>query len=728
MSKTQTRKRKRKTKYNFNKDIIGSIIIAIGIIWLISLFSFQMGIIGSLIRGSTFLLMGFGGYFFPIALICVGSFFIMDRLDGKETEKSILVLIILLAILVFLDGKNIGIEGFLNRIAIANSQSLDHQGGGVLGALLGFIFYKLFGRIGGYIAIVSIAIISIFMLTDVKVKDILKNISLSSKLKSTKVKTSNKPSTTSKKTNNRLNKIKSGQEQLELNSDGIKFIDYNNKTDKKQVITNNSSDGINKEIIISQKPTDFQYIVPPLKLLDSYENKKDDNEKKEIINNARIIEETMKNFGIDADITQINRGPTITCYELSPSPGIKLSKIVGLSDNIALSLASSDIRIEAPIPGKAAVGIEVPNKTKDNVALKEMLMTDTYMDLDSKLPLVLGKDVSGNPMVSSIDKMPHLLIAGATGSGKSVCINTIIMSLIYKSSPEDVKLMLIDPKVVELSVYNNIPHLLIPVVTDPKKASFALNWAVEEMEKRYKLFAQESVRDMSSYNEKQGGRNLEKLASIVIIIDELADLMMVASQEIEDYICRLAQMARAAGIHLIVATQRPSVDVITGTIKANIPSRISFAVSSQVDSRTILDMAGAEKLLGKGDMLFYPSFYSKPVRVQGAFVSDKEVEAVVNFLKENNQAEYDDDVIEVVQTSMDIQLDDSDVLLADAIQLVVDEGQASISLLQRRLKIGYTRAARIVDEMEARGVIGGFEGSKPRKVLVTSQDLEENDI
>lgn len=728
MSKTQTRKRKRKTKYNFNKDIIGSIIIAIGIIWLISLFSFQMGIIGSLIRGSTFLLMGFGGYFFPIALICVGSFFIMDRLDGKETEKSILVLIILLAILVFLDGKNIGIEGFLNRIAIANSQSLDHQGGGVLGALLGFIFYKLFGRIGGYIAIVSIAIISIFMLTDVKVKDILKNISLSSKLKSTKVKTSNKPSTTSKKTNNRLNKIKSGQEQLELNSDGIKFIDYNNKTDKKQVITNNSSDGINKEIIISQKPTDFQYIVPPLKLLDSYENKKDDNEKKEIINNARIIEETMKNFGIDADITQINRGPTITCYELSPSPGIKLSKIVGLSDNIALSLASSDIRIEAPIPGKAAVGIEVPNKTKDNVALKEMLMTDTYMDLDSKLPLVLGKDVSGNPMVSSIDKMPHLLIAGATGSGKSVCINTIIMSLIYKSSPEDVKLMLIDPKVVELSVYNNIPHLLIPVVTDPKKASFALNWAVEEMEKRYKLFAQESVRDMSSYNEKQGGRNLEKLASIVIIIDELADLMMVASQEIEDYICRLAQMARAAGIHLIVATQRPSVDVITGTIKANIPSRISFAVSSQVDSRTILDMAGAEKLLGKGDMLFYPSFYSKPVRVQGAFVSDKEVEAVVNFLKENNQAEYDDDVIEVVQTSMDIQLDDSDVLLADAIQLVVDEGQASISLLQRRLKIGYTRAARIVDEMEARGVIGGFEGSKPRKVLVTSADLEENDI
>ena len=432
----------------------------------------------------------------------------------------------------------------------------------------------------------------------------------------------------------------------------------------------------------------------------------------------------MKNFGIDAIITQINKGPTITCYELQPSPGIKLSRIVSLSDNIALSLASSDIRIEAPIPGKAAVGIEVPNKVKSSVLFKELITSEEYNNINSSVPLALGKDVSGNVIVSTIDKMPHLLIAGATGSGKSVCINTIIMSILYKSSPEDVKLLLIDPKMVELSIYNGIPHLLIPVVTDAKKAAFALNWAVDEMEKRYKLFAQNNVRDMNSYNSKVKASNGEELPTIVIIIDELADLMMVSAQEIEDYICRLAQMARAAGMYLIVATQRPSVDVITGTIKANIPSRISFAVSSQVDSRTILDMAGAEKLLGKGDMLFYPSFYSKPSRLQGAFISDEEVEAVVNSLKAQDITDYNEDIIEIVESPREIQFNDSDDLLPTAIELVVGEGQASISLLQRRLKIGYARAARIIDEMEERGVIGGYEGSKPRKVLLSPEDLD----
>ncbi|MDR7869955.1 MAG: DNA translocase FtsK [Tissierellaceae bacterium] len=727
MSKTKTKRRTKKTKTQLSKDIIGSIIIAIGIIWIISLFSFQMGIIGSLLRGTTFLLMGFGGYFFPLLLISTGIFFVMDRFNKKELEKSIIVLILLLSLLVFLDGKNIEIVGFLDRIKVANSLSLLQRGGGIIGGFLGFFFYKLFGKIGGYIVLSSIFTICSLMLTDVKIKDIIKKISLSLKFNNN---TNINSKVKQKKPTNPKPKIKSGVEQLEIDSEEIQIMDYNNNNKTQNMtVENKESKSLEEGIIISNhKNEDYIYTFPSINLLNSSITKKDDNEKKEILNNAKIIEETMNNFGIEATITQINRGPTITCYELSPSPGIKLSRIVSLSDNIALSLASSDIRIEAPIPGKSAVGIEVPNKSKDTVSLKEMLLTEEYIDLDSNIPLVLGKDVSGKPIVSSIDKMPHLLIAGATGSGKSVCINTIIMSIIYKTSPEDVKLMLIDPKVVELSIYNNIPHLLIPVVTDAKKASFALNWAVEEMEKRYKLFAQSSVRDMASYNSKQEKNNLDKLPSIVIIIDELADLMMVAAQEIEDYICRLAQMARAAGIYLIVATQRPSVDVITGTIKANIPSRISFAVSSQVDSRTILDMSGAEKLLGKGDMLFYPSFYSKPLRVQGAFVSDKEVETVVNFLKDNNQAEYDDDVIEVVQTSMDIELDDSDVLLPDAIKLVVDEGQASISLLQRRLKIGYTRAARLVDEMEARGVIGGYEGSKPRKVLITAEDLEDNDI
>lgn len=468
-----------------------------------------------------------------------------------------------------------------------------------------------------------------------------------------------------------------------------------------------------------------KYKVPPLSLLNSPVNKYDGNDKKEILNNARIIEETMKNFGIDATISKINKGPTITCYELSPAPGIKLSKIVSLSDNIALSLASSDIRIEAPIPGKAVVGIEVPNRVKDSVLLKEIIQSEEYRNLDSPIPLALGKDVSGKPIVSTIDKMPHLLIAGATGSGKSVCVNTIIMNILFRSSPEEVKLLLIDPKVVELSVYNGIPHLLIPVVTDAKKAAFALNWAVTEMERRYKMFAESSVRDIGSYNNKNINTSEEKLPMIVIIIDELADLMMVASQEIEDYICRLAQMARAAGMYLIVATQRPSVDVITGTIKANIPSRISFSVSSQIDSRTILDMAGAEKLLGKGDMLFYPSFYSKPVRLQGAFIGESEVESIVEYLKEQNITEYDEDIIEKVQNAKDIDYVDSDELLPEAIRLVVDEGQASISLLQRRLRVGYARAARIVDEMEARGVIGGYEGSKPRKVLISKEELSD---
>ena len=468
------------------------------------------------------------------------------------------------------------------------------------------------------------------------------------------------------------------------------------------------------------------YSFPPLDLLKDAEKKVDTSYKKEIINNAKRIEETMKNFGIDSKVVQINRGPSVTCYELQPAPGIKVNRIVNLANDLALSLAASDIRIVAPIPGKSVVGIEVPNKIRDNVTLKEMLQSDEFIAFESNLPLVLGKDISGKPIISSIDAMPHLLIAGATGSGKSVCINTIIMSILYKSHPNDVKLLLIDPKVVELSIYNGIPHLLVPVVTDPKKAAVSLSWAVSEMERRYKLFAENNVRDIKSYNKKFEDDENKKLPNIVIIIDELADLMMVAAQEIEDYICRLAQMARAAGMYLIIATQRPSVDVITGTIKANIPSRISFAVSSQVDSRTILDVSGAEKLLGKGDMLFYPSNLSKPIRLQGAFISDLEVKSVVDYLKNQDITKYDHEAIESISKGIETSkfIEDADELFYDAISLVVDEGQASISLLQRKLKIGYTRAARIIDQMEERGIVGGYEGSKPRKVLISKEELE----
>lgn len=716
--KKKTNKSKRikgKTKHNYNKEFIGIGIITIGLLSMLSLFSFKMGIIGSIIRRTTFTIMGFGGYLFPISVITIGIILILEQFKFKEKNMALAITSIFLSFLIILDSNNTSVISFIERINNSITLSKIGKGGGVLGSFFGFFFYNLFGTIGTYLVISFIIIINILIITDIKVMDIINMIKL-------KLKQSNELEKTPRKVNKKPKNVE---------QENIKILDYNIVDNKEK--SKESKDlkeieiveSIETEIKIKQSKSPIStYVIPSLDLLKLPVIKQDSNDKKEILDNAKIIEETMKNFGIDAKIVQINRGPTITCYELQPAPGIKLSKIVSLSDNISLSLASSDIRIEAPIPGKSVVGIEVPNNKKDNVLLKEIILSEAYTELDSKIPLALGKDVSGQAIVSTIDKMPHLLIAGATGSGKSVCINTIIMSILYKSSPEDVKLLLIDPKVVELNIYNGIPHLLIPVVTDAKKAAFALNWAVEEMEKRYKLFAENNVRDIKSYNNKLDANNEEKLPMIVIIIDELADLMMVAAQEIEDYICRLAQMARAAGMYLIVATQRPSVDVITGTIKANIPSRISFAVSSQIDSRTILDMGGAEKLLGKGDMLFYPSFYSKPSRLQGAFISDEEVELVVNSLKSQNITEYDEDIIEVVQSARKVELDDSDELLPTAITLVVEEGQASISFLQRKLKVGYARAARLVDEMEERGIVGGHEGSKPRKVLVSVEDLE----
>ena len=650
---------------------------------------------------------------------------------------TIICLIIFISYLIIADGINTIDGNLINRIRNGVLLSELNKGGGVIGSLFGFFFYKLFGSIGTYIVLSFLIIISAMMLLNVSVKEIIIKFASFSSIISNKGKVKN--SSTRKAVNKDSISLK---ELVEVGTDKQKFDsnieinDYSSnaiiETTKEQpkIRLNNhqvkeGATSIESEIKEKQnKLINVDYKLPPLNLLKSQSHKQNSNDKKEILNNAKIIEETMENFGIEATISNINKGPTITCYELSPAPGIKLSRIVSLVDNIALNLATSDIRIEAPIPGKSAVGIEVPNKTKDNVLLKEIIISEEFIKIDSNIPLALGKDVSGKPIISTIDKMPHLLIAGATGSGKSVCINTIIMSILYKSSPDNVKLMLIDPKVVELSIYNGIPHLLIPVVTDPKKAAYALNWAVNEMERRYKLFAQNSVRDINSYNSKISDKQEDKLPQIVIIIDELADLMMVAAQEIEDYICRLAQMARASGMYLIVATQRPSVDVITGTIKANVPSRISFSVSSQVDSRTILDMSGAEKLLGKGDMLFYPSFYSKPIRIQGAFISEEEVENVVAFLKEKNETNYDEEIIENIQNSKEIDYKDSDELLPNAIKLVVDEGQASISLIQRKLRVGYARAARIVDDMEERGIVGGYEGSKPRKVLITQEELE----
>ncbi|MCL2034450.1 MAG: DNA translocase FtsK [Oscillospiraceae bacterium] len=482
----------------------------------------------------------------------------------------------------------------------------------------------------------------------------------------------------------------------------------------------------------------YLYKKPPLSLLKKPKGPGSSDISDELKSNAEKLVNTLKSFGVQTRITDICRGPAVTRYELQPSAGVKISKITGLSDDIALNLASAGIRIEAPIPNKSAVGIEVPNKVISIVSIREIIDSAEFRDAGSSVAFSLGKDIAGNIMIADIAKMPHMLIAGSTGSGKSVCINSIIISLLYRSSPEDVKLLMIDPKVVELGVYNGIPHLLVPVVTDPKKAAGALNWAVAEMLRRYKEFADNSVRDLIGYNRLANTNSeIRRMPKIVIIIDELADLMMAAPGDVEDSICRLAQMARAAGMHLVIATQRPSVDVITGVIKANIPSRIAFAVSSQVDSRTILDMGGAEKLLGRGDMLFYPVGESKPQRVQGCFVTDAEVEKAVEFIKAAEQPDYDEQIAEQIDSHVVAEksqggkkdngggLDDEDEMLPQAIECVVDAGMASTSLLQRRLKLGYARAARIIDQMEERGIVGPFEGSKPRQVLITKDRLIE---
>lgn len=494
---------------------------------------------------------------------------------------------------------------------------------------------------------------------------------------------------------------------------------------------------VQDEIKQAEAKVKKEYKFPPFDLLKKGTKNNGSFSEKEYKETAIKLQQTLQNFGVGVTVTNISCGPSVTRYELHPEQGVKVSKIVGLSDDIKLSLAAADIRIEAPIPGKSAVGIEVPNKENNMVFLRDLLEAKEFKDSASKLSFAVGKDIGGQVVVTDIAKMPHLLIAGATGSGKSVCINTLIMSIIYKTSPEDVKMIMIDPKVVELSVYNGIPHLLIPVVTDPKKASGALNWAVAEMTDRYKKFADYNVRDLKGYNAKvENIKDIEdenkpkKLPQIVIIVDELADLMMVAPGEVEDSICRLAQLARAAGIHLVIATQRPSVNVITGLIKANVPSRIAFSVSSGVDSRTIIDMNGAEKLLGKGDMLFYPAGYQKPLRVQGAFVSDQEVSQVVEFLTQQElTAEYNPDIESQIAAPSSAPGqsggNDRDEYFVQAGKFIIEKEKASIGMLQRMFKIGFNRAARIMDQLAEAGVVGEEEGTKPRKVLMTMEEFDD---
>lgn len=740
MSAKKKKKTKKKNSIVINKEIISIFLIVFGILSLISIFSNKMGIIGLILYRSFSFLGGRGNFIFPVLFIFFGFMFNSKNLKKDNKKYFISSIIILLCILVILDSTKTSELTLIDKINLSVEYSTIASSGGVIGAVLGFFLYKLFGSIGTYVLLFIVILINVFIITGQSFDSIKNYLNLQwanySKFKE----------------NRKIKKVEKAKKKEEKDNISEKNIIIRDSTspksdaviseveDIKDVEINLPKGESNNENIIEEDLTadesddltfieaDEEYVFPPVEILNSNLNKTSISNK-EIMENGKIIEQTMNNFGIDSKIVAINKGPVITCYELEPAPGVKLSKIVSLNDNLSMSLASPDIRIEAPIPGKSAVGIEVPNKNKEAVTIREIIETEEFKNLKSNLPLALGKDVSGSVVMSTIDKMPHLLIAGATGSGKSVCINTIIVNLIYKSSPKDVKLMLIDPKVVELNIYNGIPHLLIPVVTDPKKAAFALNWAVGEMEKRYKVFAENTVRDLASFNKKMEKlkKPEEKLPQIVIIVDELADLMMVAAREVEDYIARLAQMARAAGIHLILATQRPSVDVITGTIKANIPSRIAFSVSSAIDSRTILDFSGAEKLIGKGDMLFYPSFYSKPVRVQGAFISDEEVESVVNFVKANSNIEnnYETEINKNLEEKSKQVLDDKDPLFEDALEFILNDEQASISFLQRKLRIGYSRAARIVDQMEEYGILGPHEGSRPRKLLLTKEEVSQ---
>lgn len=761
---TKVNRKKRYSEIGSGQEIMGLFLIVIGIVFFICLYSQRMGIVGSLIYKLFSVLSGSANFLIPLLLIFWGILFNIQATKIHMSRYISFSLVILLCILVFLDGSKEMDMTLIERI-IKSTEYMDiTRSGGIIGAIFGFFSYKLLGSLGTYIILSLVIIASIYFMIRPNIEHIImafedlgeyfedkklareekrseKKLKLEEKEKKKELKESKKKEI-KKVEEKELDNIEDLSESLvikDYSEDSIpENKDFENISDTDDIeITNDSAietqddeeeviDTI-KDDIEHKKEEEFIYTYPDTALLDRIPSKGNFS-KDEVLEKGKIIENTMKNFGIDSKVVAINRGPVITSYELKPAPGIKLSRIVGLSDNIAMALASSDLRIEAPIPGKTVVGIEVPNKDKDSVALKELIESQEFKNSKSDIPLTLGKDVEGNILISGMEDMPHLLIAGATGSGKSVCINSIITSVIYKSSPKDVKLMLIDPKVVELSVYNGIPHLLIDVVTNPKKAAFALNWAVDEMEKRYEAFAENHVRDLKGYNKKMmaEGKEDEKLPKILIIVDELADLMMVASKEIEEYIARLAQKARAAGMHLILATQRPSVDVITGTIKANVPSRIAFAVASSVDSRTILDMGGAEKLLGKGDMLFYPSKYPKPKRIQGAFISDGEVERLVDFVKSNNEIKNTvkskiEQAIEDKKVNID---NEKDPLFKEAVELVVNDEQASISYIQRKLKVGYSRAGRIVDQMEEMGIIGPHEGSKPRKLLKTKEELD----
>ena len=706
-------------------------------------------------------MFGVSSFLWPIILVYVAFTLALSKPIKKISTKIYLAITT-----VFLFGTTTYLfsnEGkyptgnYFKNLALLYQNGVNNKGTGLLSGILGIPCVHFFGEVGAKVIILLLLFVSIMILTGTSLLQLFRAVS--------------KPVEVVKNMNeSRLNRRQNNNVNIDIPIDFDDNFDYNqnhkmkldnlkkassamndgeeNLSEKKRNLNGSGTqnfelfDSINNGLNSKQ---DEKYKYPSPTLLEKSTEQSSTDIAKELQINGKMLVETLENFSVHTKIVNISRGPAVTRYELQPAAGVKISKITSLADDIALNFAASGVRIEAPIPGKAAVGIEIPNKLTSIVKMRELVTSREFLSAKSKLSVILGRDIAGNVQVTDLAKMPHLLIAGSTGSGKSVCINSFIISLLYKSSPEDVKLLMIDPKVVELGIYNGIPHLLVPVVTEPRKAAGALNWAVTEMLKRYQLFADNNVRDLHSYNKLIKAKlktasddekdELEVLPQIVIIIDELADLMMVAPNEVEDAVCRLAQMARAAGMHLVIATQRPSVDVITGIIKANIPSRIALAVSSQVDSRTILDTSGAEKLLGRGDMLFSPIGSQKSTRIQGCFVSDKEIESVIDFVKNSKEEDYDSNIMDEIEKNAVIDSKDKnknsdldegeDPMINEAIDCIMEFGQASTSFLQRKLRLGYARAGRIMDQLEDRGVVGPSNGAKPRQILMSQQRWQE---
>jgi S-DNA-T family DNA segregation ATPase FtsK/SpoIIIE len=717
-------------------ELLGIIMFTVGLLGGISLLGLSTGPVGLFFVSIQKHAFGMGAPLVPLLLVAIGSRYIWTRLEINYSLKFwgfILLYLLFLAI--------------YHHIQIAPGKEIMPEslvpGGGLVGGMILFFLRKLFGVDGTILILVAIAICSVIATT---------TWSLNRTLVAAKKKAEEGIETAREAvaagTTEISDFVTRTKESPFLTAAKGRFYDqdkdavlFKTEPDKPALIDTKADEedkpcqvnqaGSHQPLIKSEPPAakadrianrPSLYKLPPVSLLKKV-NKVKPKVSKEISENAALLVETLQSFGVSAKIINTCQGPAVTRYELEPAAGVKVSKIVGLSDDIALKLAATGIRMEAPIPGKAAIGIEVPNKDVTGVHLREVLESEEFLKAKSHLTVALGKDIAGQPIIADLSKMPHMLVAGATGSGKSVCINTLLTSILFKATPEEVKFILVDPKVVELSNYNGIPHLMTPVVTDAKKAAAALNWAVQEMERRYAVFATAGVRDIKRYNETVEGTGLPL---ILIIIDELADLMMAAPVDVENAICRLAQKARAAGLHLVLATQRPSVDVITGTIKANIPSRISFAVSSQIDSRTVLDMAGAEKLLGKGDMLFYPVGAAKPLRVQGAFISDSEVEELINYIKPQVEPEYTEEITTYAAAPAESGKEQElfeDELLEEAIRMVMETGQASASMLQRKFRIGYSRAGRLIDTMEEMKIVGPNMGSKPREILMSSDQI-----